>query len=111
MDLPASPSALQPSSREDPREQLRHFSKLVFGNKDRLEVAAAIARSPDGFVNATDLQRELQLAQSRVRNQLVAFAEAGLLSTFPKAGPKLWYQRLDSPLWDTCLALYEDKVG
>jgi DNA-binding IclR family transcriptional regulator len=77
---------------------------------DRLEVCVAIARSPDGLVNATDLHEEIGMAQSRVRNQLVALAEGELLSPFPRTAGKHWYERRDSPLWQTCIALYEERV-
>lgn len=110
LTLPPARTAPETASSE-PREALRLFSKIVFGNRDRLEVAAAIARSRDGFVNATDLQDELGIAQSRIRNQLVAFSEAGLLSAFPSSDLKRWYQRLDSSFWQACLDLYEDRMG
>ncbi len=100
----------QPTVLSTKRERVRGFSKTVLGNMDRLEVCAAIARSPDGLVNATDLQEELGLAQSRIRNQLVALAEGELLSAFPRTAGKQWYKRGDSLFWEACLALYEDRV-
>jgi hypothetical protein len=36
---------------------------------DRFEVYVVIAQSRDGSVNATDLQEEIGIAQSRIRNQ------------------------------------------
>jgi hypothetical protein len=88
------------------------MSKLLLGNQDRLEVGVAVARSDDGLVNATDLGLELGIAQPRVRNQLIAFERAGLLSRMPKSGAvKLWFQRRTSPFWDVCLVLYEDWGG
>lgn len=68
----------------------------------------AIARSPDGLVNATDLQNEIGLVQSRVRNQLVALAEAELLTALPDGDVKRWYRREPSPFWQSCLDLYDD---
>jgi DNA-binding IclR family transcriptional regulator len=76
-----------------------------------VEVLVAIALSADGLVNATDLQEEIGLAQSRVRAQLVTLAAAGLLATYPATGGKRWYQRNDSILWGASLALYEEWVG
>jgi hypothetical protein len=96
------------ASTQEQRERLRRLSKIVLGNMDRLEVGVAIARSPDGLVNATDLQEEIGLAQSRIRNQLVALADGELLSAFPSANGKRWYKRVDSPFWQLCLALCDD---
>lgn len=91
------------------KERLRDLSKIVFGNKDRLEVAVAVARSPDGVVNATDLHEEIGLAQSRVRNQLVAMAEARLLVVASSSTDvKRWYRREDSPFWQLCCSLYDE---
>jgi hypothetical protein len=88
-------------SEEDPIELLRNCSKALFGNKNRLEVAVAIAES-DGLVNATDLHEELRLAHPRVRSQLVALAEVGLLADAPMKDVKKWYLRQESPFWGTC---------
>ncbi len=66
----------------------------------------AIALSPDGIVNATDLTREVDLPQSRIRNQLVAMAEGELLTAFETTDVKRWYKRKDAPFWQACIALY-----
>lgn len=90
-------------------ERVRVRSKLLFGNMDRMAVAIAIAESPDGAVNATDLTWQLQLANNRVRAQLVAFAEVGLLEAHLHDGDKKrWYTRVKSPFWATCQALVQD---
>lgn len=68
----------------------------------------AIASSSDGFVNASDLQREIDIVQNRIRNQLVVLARVGLLSRYPEGGGKNWYQRVDSPIWEASVRLYED---
>lgn len=84
---------------------------MALGNRDRLEVGAAVARSPDGLVNATDLEVEIGLVQSRIRNQLVAFtdAEGRLMSALPQTSAgKRWYKRKESPFWEMCLKLYEE---
>ena len=90
------------------RQRLRERSKAVFGNRDRLEVAAVIAESEDGLVNATDIAASLGLANPRVRAQLLAFTEAELLSPDSGADVKRWYVRKDSPLWQACLDLVEE---
>jgi len=91
------------------RERIRRRSKAMFGNLDRLEVAVAIALSEDGLVNATDLSWELRIANNRVRAQLLALAELGLLRPSPgDTAGKRHYLRLENPLWQTCLDLYRD---
>jgi hypothetical protein len=102
--LSSSPRTLDRKARE----RIRERSKDVFGNKDRLDVAVAIARSADDAVNATDLAAETGLVNSRVRAQLLALTRADLLSEVPQTGEDLkrWYLRQESPFWQTCLDLY-----
>lgn len=88
---------------KDPLALLREQSKVFFGNKNRLEVLAAIAESEDGVVNATDLHWDLHLSHSRVRSQLVALTKFGLLTEGPDDEKKRWYVRQESPFWDLCL--------
>lgn len=97
---PATPEL---DDERDPLARLREQSKLFFGNKNRLEVAAAIAESKDGLVNATDLQWALRLSHSRVRSQLVAMAEFGLLAEVSIGDQKRWYLRQESPFWNLCI--------
>lgn len=79
----------------------------MFGNKDRAEVGAAIGISGDGLVNATDLSLELGLPNSRVRAQLLALTEGGLLEPYPALGSsgKNLFKRVESPFWDGCMDL------
>jgi DNA-binding IclR family transcriptional regulator len=90
---------------------LREKSKALFGNRDRLEVLAAIARSQDAAVNATDLALELGILNPRVRTQLIALAEAGLLAPAPTEDVKRWYVKRESPFWGGCLDLLDDEPG
>ena len=108
---PSSTQLDQPLSTPEQRARLRRLSKMLLGNMDRLEVGVAVARSEDGLVNATDLQEDLGIAQSRVRNQLVAFAEAELLTALPRSAGKQWYQRREARFWEVCLLLYGDWMG
>jgi hypothetical protein len=86
--------------------QVRTRSKHVFGNMDRLVVAAAIARREDGLVDATDLSEELGVAVNRVRAQLLAFTEAGLLMASPEnLGRRRTFIRRPSAFWDLCTAV------
>lgn len=86
---------------EQRRAKLRERSKKVFGNADRIEVAAAIARSSSGFVNGQELHEELGISPPRVRTQLLALCDGGLLRTIPRAGLKQYYERVDDddPFW------------
>jgi hypothetical protein len=94
------------------RERLRYNSKRLFGNRDRLEVAAAIGGSADPVVNATDLSADLGMVNSRVRAQLIVLSRAGLLDEFPNIPDqsKRWYLRRDSPFWDACIDLLNHWV-
>jgi hypothetical protein len=102
-----SPTSLSKNARE----HVRANSKVLLGNKDRLEVAVAIALSEDHAVNATDLADELRLVNSRVRTQLLAFAKVELLSEMPGGGElKRWYVRQENPFWQFCLDLYLEWI-
>lgn len=110
--MPNERSALHPERLDQPtRERIRQRSKAMFGNLDRLDVAVAIALSEDGLVNATDLSWELRIANNRVRAQLLALTELGLLRPGPGAGGKRHYLRLANPFWQTCLELYREWVA
>jgi hypothetical protein len=109
MTLLTAPSPT--SLSKNARERVRGGSKVLFGNRDRLEVAVAIALSEDKAVNATDLADELRLVNSRVRTQLLAFAKVELLSEMPAGGElKRWYVRQDNPFWQSCLGLYLEWI-
>jgi hypothetical protein len=94
-------------SQEAVRERVREKSRLLFGNRDRLEVAAAVARSDDDAVNATDLSFELALANNRVRSQLLTLTELGFLVLGPPGPGKRWYIRQPNDFWAFCALLYE----
>jgi hypothetical protein len=100
--------SIAPNSQESSaRDPVRDRSKALFGNQDRLQVATAIARSQSDTINATDLSLELGMLNSRVRAQLIALADAGLLMAGPPTGGKRWYVRLKSPFWQTCIHFAE----
>ena len=87
--------------REDTetREAIRARSKRLFGNADRLEVALAVARSA-GLVHAQELSNQLQISPPRVRSQLLAFVEAGIMRALPRDGLVQNYERLEDPFWE-----------
>jgi hypothetical protein len=88
-------------------EGLREKSKVLMGNRDRLEIAVAIAVSEDGVVNATDISRQLGIAPNRVRANLLAFAHVGLLDQPPPQSGRRWFIRRSSTFWSLCLDLYQ----
>src|SRR6202035_4987631 len=88
------------------RHRLRDRSKRVFGNADRLEVAYAIARS-SGVVHGQELHIQTSISPPRVRTQLLAFKEAGLLRELPLERQVKNYERLDDPYWEAIAALVE----
>lgn len=93
------------------RERVRRNSKVLLGNSDRAQVAVAIQQSEDGLVNATDLALELGMPNNRVRAQLLAFAEADLLTPGPPGPGKHWYLRKEHDFWKACRSLLEVWSG
>lgn len=72
----------------------------MFGNRNMIEVANAIARGP-ARLKAPGLCRQLGLAPSSMHHTLAALAEAGLLKREPRpAGVKEQiYMRQSHPFW------------
>jgi hypothetical protein len=84
--------------KELPREALvavREYSKQMFGNQDRLEVAVAITRVELGKVNATDLNRQIDVAVNRIRTQLLLFEALELLKRTDKEHGKSMFEVAD----------------
>jgi hypothetical protein len=86
---------------------LRARSKLLFGNADRLQVAAAVARASAGVVHAQEISNLLGISPPRVRSQLLALSAAGLLCQLPRHGMTVDYERVDDPFWDAVAGLVE----
>jgi DNA-binding transcriptional ArsR family regulator len=80
------------------RQYLRDRSKKLFGNADRLEVAYAIAES-SGLVHAQELSETLGISPPRVRTQLLAHVDAGLMRELPLVRQVKNYERVDDPYW------------
>jgi hypothetical protein len=96
---------------DEARERVRKHSKTLFGNRDTLEVAVAVANSPDGAVNATDIGLDLGLAPNRVRAQLKSFVDLGYMVDPGTQAGKRWFIRCESRFWGMCASLYEDWGG
>jgi hypothetical protein len=90
-----------PTTRDasDARSELRSRSKRLFGNADRLEVAVAVSRAPGGVVHAQGLSSELGISPPRVRAQLLAFVDSGVMTAVPRSELRQYYERLDDPFW------------
>lgn len=86
---------------EDGTHRLRTLSKLLFGNADRLEVAAAIARAEPGGLFSRALAEDLDLPDNRVQKQLKQFEAADLLVALPAVGGerRVYCERKDSFFW------------
>jgi hypothetical protein len=107
---------LPPRLGDLPHEALvavREHSKRMFGNQDRLEVAVAITRVQLGKVNATDLNRDIDVAVNRIRTQLLALEALGLLEKTGKEDGKRMFKRCnpDDHFWKFVIAEYELVVG
>lgn len=77
---------------------------MVFGQKHRLAVMAAIAQS-DGLVNPSDLALELGFAaQSAVQQPLKDLTAAGLITRQDGMG-RVYYRRNPHTLWDAAIEL------
>ncbi len=90
-------------------EEGRLRSKALFGNRDTLEVLAAIAETEDGIVCAADLERAIHLPNNRIRTQLLALTKAGLLDAVPQGRDRVrWYRRIESAIWPAAVKLCEE---
>ena len=95
---------------DDGPDRLRNCSKLLFGNADRVEVAAAIARSEPGALFSRALATELQWPDNRVQLQLKQFAAAGLFVALPPVGGerRVYYERIASSYWRAAAELEKE---
>jgi hypothetical protein len=96
------------SYAQSPRVQ--ELSAIVFGQKHRLAIMVAIARS-DGLVNPTDLAVELEFpAQSALQKPLQDLTAAGLLTRQDGMG-RVYYRRNPHTLWDAALELLAQALA
>jgi hypothetical protein len=91
----------------DGTENCRRLSKLLLGNADRIEVAAAVARAEPGELFGRALADTLRWPDNRVQKQLKQFEAAGLLIALPTVGGerRVYYERRDSMFWQVVAAL------
>lgn len=89
---------------------VQELSAIVFGQKHRLAVMAAIAQS-DGLVNPTDLAAELGFrSQSSLQQPLQSLTNAGLLTRQDGMG-RVYYRRNQHSLWGAALELLSQALS
>jgi hypothetical protein len=81
-------------------EALIALSRILFGQRHRLAVMIAVARSSSGVVNPGDLAAELGFrAQSSIQDPLRDLCAAGLLARLPDTSGRTYYERQESKVW------------
>jgi DNA-binding transcriptional ArsR family regulator len=90
--------------------EAQRISRLLFGNQDRLVVAAAIAGAEHGTIYGRNLAEQIGITDNRVGLQLKALAEAGLLTRLPQIGGDriVYYERVESVFWKLVGSLAEE---
>ncbi len=84
--------------------RVQELSRVVFGQKHRLALMAAIAQS-DGLVNPSDLAMELGFAaQSAIQQPLRDLTTAGLITRQDGMG-RVYYRRNPHTIWDAAVEL------
>jgi DNA-binding MarR family transcriptional regulator len=86
---------------------VQRVSKALFGNQDRLVVAAAVAEAEPGELFAQRIGEMLGLPDNRVGPQLARLEAAGLLTRVPRVGSerRQHFERRESAFWELCVAL------
>jgi DNA-binding MarR family transcriptional regulator len=93
-------------------EEAQRISRVLFGNQDRLAVAAAIAVAEPGSIYGRSLAAQIGITDNRVGPQLKALAEAGLLVRLPQVGGEriVYYERAESVFWNLVARLAEETA-
>src|SRR5688572_11431918 len=89
---------------------VQRVSKLVFGNQDRLIVAAAVADAEPGSIFARSLAQSIGIPDNRISLQLRQLADADLLVALPKVGGgnRIYFERRNSAFWELCVQLCQE---
>lgn len=86
--------------------KVQELSEVVFGQRHRLALMAAIAQSEDGIVNPSQLAETLAIrAQSSIQEPLKRLVKAGLITRISGLEGRVYYRREDSQAWDFALEL------
>ena len=88
----------------------RRVSVLMFGNRYKLDLVAALAEAGDGGVSMSKLAEEHQVAASVYYAPLTDLLEAGLVVRMdPVPGDRRrWYARSGARAWGSLRALAHD---
>lgn len=94
-------------------DRLRQMSKLLFGNRVRLEAAVRVATAQEGKIFAGGLAEALDAPISRAAAELWNFEQAGLVRRLPRipGERRVIYQRRPSPFWSLAVEMYEEIAG
>jgi DNA-binding transcriptional ArsR family regulator len=65
----------------------------------------AVAEHSREVVNAQELSEQLGISPPRVRAQLLAFVESGLMTAVPRSELRQYYERIDDPFWSAVRTL------
>jgi DNA-binding HxlR family transcriptional regulator len=91
-------------------ERVQELSRIVFGQRHRLAVMAAIAQS-DGLVNPSDLVAEIGFhAQSSIQQPLKDLTAAGLITRQDGMG-RVYYRRNPHALWTAAVELLSQALA
>jgi DNA-binding transcriptional ArsR family regulator len=79
----------------------RRVSAVLFGNRHRLELLAALAHAGDEGVNLSDLANVQGVSANVYYAPLRALLEAGLVERLGKTSGdrRCWYRRRESKVW------------
>jgi RNA polymerase sigma factor (sigma-70 family) len=108
-----SPAATdRAESEEASLRRTRELSKLLFGNRLRLESAAALATDPEGVVYARSLAQRLGINDNQAAAELKTFEQAGLVEQVSReVSPRaVSYRRVPSAFWALAASFF-DEVG
>lgn len=92
---------------------LLDVSGTLFGNQDRLLVAAAVADADAADLWCQALAKETGIADARVGPQLKRFARAGLLTELPRVegDRRIFYLRHDSAFWEMAVRVRDEVLS
>jgi Fic family protein len=94
----------------DALERLREQTKKLYGNRHRLEVVVAVARTNEIFY-LHEIAEVTGIADSPVRSILRDIVDAGLLKDLEgKRGSAKFYERLPSPYWTVAELVLESLI-
>lgn len=93
--------------------EIRNFSKGLFGNRYRLEIAAEIAQMDGDLFHAKELADNLGIAHNVVSEQLKSFVDVGVCDDMPSVNGQRhrFFRRLNSNYWSGCLAILEEVAA